>query len=258
MRLLQLLERRRKIWIYGRSWKLINDKCSQLPRIVALTELCLPSVPTMVGKASDYPGVLSAVHRHDCETRCSSGNAPSGWAFDDSLATDHRPTWTHWKFKDLDHACSEETIKIVMASRQHGKRWVGVAQQRERKKEREERRTTTPPTYRVQDGYHCQWRRMSGSRVDTVEPTTVIESQICHVTCMGLLRKRKLDRLKSKSEGTANEASTCAVPMHAPQSISLWREVGEVGRACEMRYGRGSFGNLVLFLSWVSFFLCLI
>jgi len=36
---------------------------------------------------------------------------------------------------------------------------------------------------------------------------TVIESQICHVTGMGLLRKRKLERLKRKSEGTANEGT---------------------------------------------------
>jgi len=37
------------------------------------------------------------------------------------------------------------------------------------------------------------------------------------VTGRGSQRECKLDCLKSESKGTANEAPTCAVPMHAPQ-----------------------------------------
>ena len=36
------------------------------------------------------------------------------------------------------------------------------------------------------------------------------------VTSRGLQRECKLDCLKSESKGTANEAPTCAVPVHAP------------------------------------------
>jgi len=51
------------------------------------------------------------------------------------------------------------------------------------------------------------------------------------------LWERKLDRLKSKSKGAANQVPTCAVPMHAPQTSSLWREVGGVGSVCELGCG---------------------
>jgi len=44
----------------------------------------------------------------------------------------------------------------------------------------------------------------------------------------------KLDCLKMNSRGATNEAPTYAVPMHAPQTSSLWRGVGEVGSACEV------------------------
>ena len=47
-------------------------------------------------------------------------------------------------------------------------------------------------------------------------------------------KERKLDRLKMNSMGATNEAPTCLVPMHAPQTSSLWQEVGEVSSACEM------------------------
>jgi len=47
-------------------------------------------------------------------------------------------------------------------------------------------------------------------------------------------RERKLDRVKMNSKGATNEALTCAVPMHAPQTNSLWQGVGEVSSACEV------------------------
>ena len=65
-----------------------------------------------------------------------------------------------------------------------------------------------------------------------------IESQIYHVTGMGSRRECKLDRLKSEYKGAAKEAPTCAVSMHAPQTSSLWRRVGEVSSACEVGCGR--------------------
>jgi len=48
------------------------------------------------------------------------------------------------------------------------------------------------------------------------------------------------------TEGTANEATICAVPMHAPQANSLWQGVGEVNSACvkwgvEGLYNQGNF-----------------
>jgi len=46
--------------------------------------------------------------------------------------------------------------------------------------------------------------------------------------------ERKLDRLKMNSTGATNEALTCAVPMHAPQTSSPWRGVGEVSSAGEV------------------------
>jgi len=47
-------------------------------------------------------------------------------------------------------------------------------------------------------------------------------------------KERKLDRLKMNSKGATNEARTCAVPMHAPQTNSLWQRVGGVSSACEV------------------------
>jgi len=47
-------------------------------------------------------------------------------------------------------------------------------------------------------------------------------------------KERKLDRLKMNSMGATNEAPTCAVPMHAPQTSSPWREMGEVSSACKV------------------------
>jgi len=45
--------------------------------------------------------------------------------------------------------------------------------------------------------------------------------------------ERKPDRLKINSKGATNEALTCVVTMHAPQTSSLWLRVGEVSSACE-------------------------
>ena len=59
-------------------------------------------------------------------------------------------------------------------------------------------------------------------------------AQIYHVTGMGSQREHKLDRLKSESEGAANQAPTLAVPMHAPQTNSLWRGVGEVSSTSDV------------------------
>jgi len=36
-------------------------------------------------------------------------------------------------------------------------------------------------------------------------------------------RERKLDRLKMNPRGATKEAPICAVPMHAPQTNSLWQ-----------------------------------
>ena len=47
-------------------------------------------------------------------------------------------------------------------------------------------------------------------------------------------KERKLDCLKMSSKGATNEAPTCAVPMHAPQTNSLWQGVGEVSSAGEL------------------------
>jgi len=41
--------------------------------------------------------------------------------------------------------------------------------------------------------------------------------------------------LKSESTGATNETTTCAMPVHAPQTNTLWRGVGEVSSACEVR-----------------------
>jgi len=57
-----------------------------------------------------------------------------------------------------------------------------------------------------------------------------------HVTNTRMMSRgeRKVDRLKREFHGAAKEAATCVVPMHAPQTSSLWRGVGEVGSACEV------------------------
>jgi len=47
-------------------------------------------------------------------------------------------------------------------------------------------------------------------------------------------KDRKLDRLKMNPRGVTNEAPTCAVPMHAPQTSALWQGVGEVSSAGEV------------------------
>jgi len=49
-------------------------------------------------------------------------------------------------------------------------------------------------------------------------------------------RECKLDRLKSESEGAANEAPTCAVLMHSPQTSPICQGLEEVSSACEVRY----------------------
>jgi len=47
-------------------------------------------------------------------------------------------------------------------------------------------------------------------------------------------KERKLDCLKMHSKGATNEAPTCAVPMHAPQTSTPWQGVGEVSSAGEV------------------------
>jgi len=47
-------------------------------------------------------------------------------------------------------------------------------------------------------------------------------------------KERKLDRLKISSKGANQEAPTCAVPIHAPQTSTLWQWVGEVSSAGEV------------------------
>ena len=51
-------------------------------------------------------------------------------------------------------------------------------------------------------------------------------------------KERKLDRENMNFKGATNEAPTLAVPMHAPQTNSLWQEAGEVSSACEVGCGR--------------------
>ena len=46
--------------------------------------------------------------------------------------------------------------------------------------------------------------------------------------------QRKLDRLKMNPRGATKEAPICAVPMHAPQTNSLWQGVGEVSSVGEV------------------------
>jgi len=52
-------------------------------------------------------------------------------------------------------------------------------------------------------------------------------------------KERKLDRLKKESKGATNKVPTCAVPMHAPQTSSLWQWVEKVSSACEVWCWRG-------------------
>jgi len=47
-------------------------------------------------------------------------------------------------------------------------------------------------------------------------------------------RERKLDCLKMNPRGVTKEAPICAVPMHDPQTNSLWQGVGEVSSAREV------------------------
>jgi len=47
-------------------------------------------------------------------------------------------------------------------------------------------------------------------------------------------KARKLDRLKTKPRGATKVAPICAVPMHAPETNSLWQGVGEVSSANEV------------------------
>jgi len=51
-------------------------------------------------------------------------------------------------------------------------------------------------------------------------------------------KERKLDRLEMNVKGATNEAPTCAVPMHTPQTSSLWQGVGEVSSSCEVGCSR--------------------
>jgi len=57
-----------------------------------------------------------------------------------------------------------------------------------------------------------------------------------HVTNTKMMSRgeRQLDCLKRQSKGATNEAPTCAVPMHTPQTNSLWQGVGKMSSACEM------------------------
>jgi len=68
-------------------------------------------------------------------------------------------------------------------------------------------------------------------------------------------KERKLDRLKMNLRSATTEAPICAVPMHAPQTSSLWQGVGEAGwggvlkegttkailKACQGGYGESHF-----------------
>ena len=67
-------------------------------------------------------------------------------------------------------------------------------------------------------------------------------------------KERKLDRLKMNSKGATNEAPTCAVPMHAPQTSSFWQGVGRwtarVKWGVEGGYNQGSFWKLAK--GWVG------
>jgi len=51
-------------------------------------------------------------------------------------------------------------------------------------------------------------------------------------------KERKLDRLKVNSKGASNEAPTCAMPIHAPQTSFPLQGVGEVSSAGEVGYCR--------------------
>jgi len=63
--------------------------------------------------------------------------------------------------------------------------------------------------------------------------------------------------LKMNPRGATKEAPICAVPMHAPQTNSLWQGVGEVSSAGEvvvlkegttktiLKAGQGMFGSVL-------------
>ena len=63
---------------------------------------------------------------------------------------------------------------------------------------------------------------------------TVNRSVYIHEIMIMSWKKRKLDRLKMNSKGATNEAPTCAVAMHAPQTSTLWQGMGEVSSAGEV------------------------
>ena len=44
-----------------------------------------------------------------------------------------------------------------------------------------------------------------------------------HIHLNNTPKEYKLDSLKSESKGATNETPTCAVPVHAQQTNSLWR-----------------------------------
>jgi len=54
-------------------------------------------------------------------------------------------------------------------------------------------------------------------------------------------KERKLDSLKMNPKGATKEALICAVPMHAPQTSSLWSGEGSgVGEGSRSGVGEGS------------------
>jgi len=46
--------------------------------------------------------------------------------------------------------------------------------------------------------------------------------------------KHKLGRLEMNPISATNETPTCAVPLHAPQTSSLWQGVGKVSSTGEV------------------------
>jgi len=66
----------------------------------------------------------------------------------------------------------------------------------------------------------------------------VNRSVYIHEIMIMLRKERKLDRLKMNPRGANKKVPICAVPMHAPQTSSLWRGVGEVSSAIEVGCGR--------------------
>jgi len=66
----------------------------------------------------------------------------------------------------------------------------------------------------------------------------VNRSVYIHEIMIMLRKERKLDRLKMNTRGATKKGPICAVPMHAQQTSSLWRGVGEVSSAIEVGCGR--------------------